>query len=499
MKSLNARFRTTLAASLLALSGAAFGGAPPAQAAYTPPSWQRNAVIYCIFPRIFSNGGSDGKQYLAQITAQIPRLQTLGVTVLWLMPFQPVGNAGTFAGASRPSSYSPYDISDLKGIDPFQDDGDASELTTLLSTAHNDGMHVILDVALNQTSWDNPLITSTPQFYYHSDGNLTNSDSIENAFNNPNYTDIAWVDLLDNSQGAQTYMTSVCQYWLTNYAFDGLRFDSADNTGVGASSRSLPQSYAESIYNTLNPNGTLMWLGEENNSGLANAPYTLDYDWAASGISGSGGALQSAAKNGYGVDTLENAFNGIGPGGNGWPGGFQHMLMLQDWDTDEDYNNCGGFANILPAAAFNLTMPGVPLVYNGEEVGNDVGGTNTHTVIDWSSANATKFTDFYHDMIAIRKYYPALYNDAYAFEGNANKSVAVCTIDRGTPGAVGECYVELNFSYTPQSGTCTVPTSGGTWADISPSGSPGGTSHVNPSTGTYSLAGYDVAIFTRTS
>ncbi len=494
MNSFNARFKTTLAASLLALSCAAFGGAPPAQAAYTPPSWQSNAVIYCVFPRIFSNGGSSGKAFLAGVTSQITRLHNLGVNVIWLMPFQPVGNAGTFAGASRPSSYSPYDISNLTGIDPFQDNSDSTELSSLISAAHADNMKVILDVALNQTSWDNSLIQNDPKYYYHTDSVLTNPNTIKEGFGA--YADIAWVDILNNTYGAQDYMQSVCQYWVNAYKFDGFRFDSADNA-TGGSTRSFPQSFAETIYNALNPNNTLMWLGEENNSALADAPYTLDYDWNVSGISGSGGALQAAAKNGNGVVTLENDFNALGPGGNGWPSTFQHMLMLQDWDTNEDYTNCGGFPQVLDAAVFNLTMPGVPLVYNGEEVGNDVGGDNTLTQIDWTSSNASKFTTFYNTMIHNRLNNSALQLNAYQFEGNHNNSVSVCTIDRGTQGASGECYVEINFSGSAISGTCTVPTGSGSWTDISPSVSPGGTSHTLPSTGNFSLAAYDYAIFKR--
>ena len=469
MKPLKTRFRTNLAASLLALSFAAFGGAPQAHA-YSAPSWQRQAVIYCIYPKIFSSAGT-----LAAVTAAIPRLNTLGVTVLWLMPFQPLGQTVTVAGTTHTSVGSPYSMSNLIDIDPSE--GTFTDLSNLLAAAHADNMKVILDVALNQTSWDNSLVTNYPQDYYHSDNDPTNVGSIENAFNNPNYTDIAWFDIRTSNTAGEAYMESVCQFWL-NQGFDGFRFDSADNPG--GSGRAFPQSYAETLYNDKNGSNNLMWLGEENDSALADAPYTLDYDWAVSGISGGGGALQAAAKNGYGVDTMENAFNGLGPGGNGWPGGFQHMLMLQDWDTDEDYNTCGGFANIMPAAAFNLTMPGVPLIYNGEEVANDVGGANTHTVIDFNSANATKFSNFYHDLIATRQFYPALYNDAFSFIGNQNQSVAVCTIDRGTPGAVGECLVELNFSSINQAGSLATPTTGGTWVDISPSGSPGGTSHMLP-------------------
>ncbi len=480
----NARFRkfcattTGLAALTMGVAGSA---SHQAKASYAPPSWQNNAVIYCVNPQIFSTSGLSG------IDAQISRLKTLGVNVLWLMPFQTVGKSVTFAGTYHASSGSPYCISNLEGIDPSE--GTAAQLKTLLSDAHAAGMHVILDVALNQTSWDNPLLTQHPEYYHHSDGNSSNPNSIQ-AFDN--FPDIAWIDISSPSTAGAQYMQSVCQYWLSQ-GFDGFRFDTADDTDN--SNRSFSQSFAESLYNTINSGNTLMWLGEENDSALAFAPYTLDYDWDIS--YGGDSDLQNTAKNGNGVNQLESQVNAYTGGVGSFPANFQHMDMLQDWDTDEDYNTCGGFSQALDAAAFNLTLSGVPLVYNGEEVGNDVGGDNTHTQIDWNSPNATKFQAFYKTMIADRLAHPALQQGSLNFEPNNNGNASVATYDRVSPSGSDECYVEINFSGGPISGTCTVPTGSGSWTDISPSVSPGGTSHTLPSTGNFSLAAYDYAVFTR--
>ena len=72
-----------------------------------------------------------------------------------------------------------------------------------------------------------------------------------------------------------------------------------------------------------------------------------------------------------------------------------------------------------------------------------------------------------------------------------NSSAQVATYDR--TGGGNEYIVEINTNGTAASGTITGPT--GTWTDVTPVGSPGGTSHVAPPS--FSLAAYDFAIFKK--
>ncbi|MBX3244564.1 MAG: hypothetical protein KF685_08935, partial [Acidobacteria bacterium] len=70
--------------------------------------WIKDAVIYEIFPRQYSAEGN-----FNGITKDLDRLQKLGVTVLWLMPIHPIGEAkrkGTIG--------SPYAVKDFYAINP---------------------------------------------------------------------------------------------------------------------------------------------------------------------------------------------------------------------------------------------------------------------------------------------------------------------------------------------------------------------------------------------
>ena len=95
-----------LAANLFttaALAGTDFSSAT----ARISPEWLRSGTIYEIFPRDFSSAGN-----IAGVTAKLDELHDLGVTILWTMPIQPIGEKfrkGDFG--------SPYSIRDYYAVD----------------------------------------------------------------------------------------------------------------------------------------------------------------------------------------------------------------------------------------------------------------------------------------------------------------------------------------------------------------------------------------------
>ena len=140
------RLKSLTAAATLILSCAAIN-THPAQAQQLPshPAWLDSAVIYCIYPEVFSHSGFDG------VTAQLPRLKNLGVKVIWLMPETPVGHP--YHG--HEAIDSPYAVHDYYALNPQY--GTPQDFRVLVNTAHGLGLKVILDEVLNHTAWDNPL------------------------------------------------------------------------------------------------------------------------------------------------------------------------------------------------------------------------------------------------------------------------------------------------------------------------------------------------------
>lgn len=354
-----------------------------ADAAQTAPTWPAGSVIYTLYPEIFSPQGN-----FAGVTAQLPRLKALGVTDVWVMPVTPVGQPIN----GHPSVDSPYDVHDYYGIDPRY--GTAADLHTLIGTAHKLGMRVLLDEVLNHTSWDNALITQHPEFYVHSDGDKHNPATIQMAFT---YSDVAQLDYANPE--LRTYITKMLQYWITQYDVDGFRFDSANNPdGPG---RKIPADFWQQLGTDLRQTKpSVLMLEEGETPDLAHKPFALDYAWRMYDPGGHG-ALKTAADGD--ASAVEPAWQSQR---TDFPPGMQHMAVQDDWDTPRDVNAFGGPAGAMAVAVFNFTTTGIPLLYNGMEIGNSAGERNPHAAIKWADGDP-RFTPFYHSLIALRRSNPA--------------------------------------------------------------------------------------------
>ncbi|MHB8186078.1 MAG: glycoside hydrolase family 13 protein [Dermatophilaceae bacterium] len=102
-------------------------------------AWWRSAVIYQIYPRSWADGNGDGLGDLPGITARLPYLRDLGVDAVWLSPFY-----------VSPQADGGYDVADYRDIDPIF--GTLADADSLLATAHDLGLKVIVDLVPNHSS-----------------------------------------------------------------------------------------------------------------------------------------------------------------------------------------------------------------------------------------------------------------------------------------------------------------------------------------------------------
>ncbi len=107
------------------------------------PTWYRDAVVYEVHVRAFSDSDGDGVGDLVGLTQKLDYLQDLGITALWLLPFYP-----------SPLRDEGYDISDYRGINPVY--GNLRHFRRLLDEAHRRGLRVITELVLNHTSDQHP-------------------------------------------------------------------------------------------------------------------------------------------------------------------------------------------------------------------------------------------------------------------------------------------------------------------------------------------------------
>lgn len=113
----------------------------------TSDLWWRTAVIYCLDVETFQDSDGDGYGDFAGLTARIDDLDALGITCLWLMPFQPT-----------PDRDDGYDISDFYGVDRRL--GDLGRVTEAIRVAHDRGIRVVMDLVVNHTSDRHPWFLS---------------------------------------------------------------------------------------------------------------------------------------------------------------------------------------------------------------------------------------------------------------------------------------------------------------------------------------------------
>ena len=105
--------------------------------------WWRGAIIYQIYPRSFFDANGDGTGDLPGINQKLDYLSGLGVDAIWISPFfkSPMRDFG-------------YDVADYRTVDPIF--GTNSDFAHLLSSAHQRGLKVIIDMVLAHTSDQHP-------------------------------------------------------------------------------------------------------------------------------------------------------------------------------------------------------------------------------------------------------------------------------------------------------------------------------------------------------
>lgn len=105
--------------------------------------WYKNAVIYCLHVGTYMDSNGDGIGDFEGLSRRLDYLHGLGITCLWLMPFQ-----------KSPRKDDGYDISDYYQVDPcFGTLGDFVDFT---HQARQRGIRVMIDLVVNHTSNEHP-------------------------------------------------------------------------------------------------------------------------------------------------------------------------------------------------------------------------------------------------------------------------------------------------------------------------------------------------------
>ncbi len=297
----------------------------------------KDVVIYEVNMRAFSTAGD-----FKGVQARLDSIKTLGVNVLWLMPIHPIGilkNAGQLG--------SPYSVRNYKEINTEY--GALGDLQTLVQEAHNRNMSVIIDWVANHTAWDNPWITEHPEWYTKdASGNITIPAGT-------NWADVA--DLNYSNTIMRTFMISAMKYWVLKANIDGFRCDYADG---------VPADFWKQAIDSLKtiPNRKYILLAEGSLKEQFSAGFAMNYSWDFYN------QIRNVYKNNltatglFGINNAEYA---------NLPAGSAKLRYTTNHDQsaweDSPIVLLKGKAGSLSAFVLTAFMGGVPLLYDGQEVG----------------------------------------------------------------------------------------------------------------------------------
>src|SRR5438309_2352543 len=103
------------------------------------PLWYKNAIIYELHVRSFSDSSGDGIGDFNGLVTKLDYLADLGVTAIWLLPFYP-----------SPLKDDGYDIADYTSVNPSY--GTIEEVRRFITEAHRRQLRVITELVINHTS-----------------------------------------------------------------------------------------------------------------------------------------------------------------------------------------------------------------------------------------------------------------------------------------------------------------------------------------------------------
>ncbi len=297
--------------------------------------WAYNAVIYELNTRQFTPEGT-----FAAATEQLPVLKDLGVDIIWVMPMQPIGELGRKGGLG---SY--YAIKDYCAVNP--EFGTKEDFQAFVDKAHGLGMKVILDWVANHTAPDHPW-TQNEGWHYR--------DSLGNLMVQYDWTDISKLNY-SNADMRHAMLESM-KWWLDTFGIDGFRCDVAYE---------VPTDFWDATYDTLrmtHPNIFTLSEAEHADSLLTVKSFDMYYGWELHHI------MNDVAQGKKNADSLWAYFAKADTI-------FPDYAIRMNFTSNHDENSWAGtemtrMGDAYPMfAAFTYFIPGMPLIYTGQEYGSN--------------------------------------------------------------------------------------------------------------------------------
>ncbi len=385
-------------AAALALAPAALG----AQRAL--PAWTRGATCYEVFVRSFQDSDGDGIGDLRGLTQRLdyindgnPRTtKDLGAKCIWLMP------------VAESPSYHGYDVSDYYRVE--HDYGTNADFKRLMAAAHKRGIRVLVDMVLNHSSSEHPLFqaalrdTASPyrKWYRWSPTKPSElnpwgqSNWHKSPVRDEWYYAFFWRGMPDLNYTYRPVVDEakkIARFWLKDMGADGFRLDAVsyliEEPGAihhSAGTHAVLREYARYVRSVSPESYTVGEVSDPSDVLYDYYPDQLDSYFAfqladsliaATRRGTAGGVLQPVVRL---QQKVPNA---------------RWSPFLRNHDQPRTRTELGGdIAKTRVATTLMLTMPGLPFVYYGEEIGMTAAKPDERlrTPMQWTSGAGAGFT-----------------------------------------------------------------------------------------------------------
>jgi glycosidase len=398
------------------------------------PAWTRSAVIYEVNVRQYTPEGT-----LRALQTHLPRLDDLGVDILWLMPVQPIGRKNRKGVLG---SY--YAISSYTSVNP--EFGSGADFKAFVDAAHARGLRVILDWVPNHTAHDHEWIAAHPDWYAHrADGTIMNAR--DNEGRETDWTDVA--ELNYDNRDMRRAMIDAMRWWVERMGVDGFRCDVAGG---------VPMDFWVDARAALKAARANLFLLAEAEDPKFHSVFDMTYGWELHHL------LNAVAQGKRPATDLDAYFarddSLYGPAA-------YRMYFTSNHDENSwqgtEFERMG--KNHAPAFVLAATAErSMPLLYTGQEasLAKRLRFFEKDTV-DW---NGPSLAAFYKAMFELKERQPALANgpwggDQTTLEHDGGERVYAFTRSQGANTVL----VALNFGASPVTLSYTGLTRAGAYTD----------------------------------
>jgi glycosidase len=338
------------------------------------PEWSERANIYEVNLRQYTPEGT-----IEAFLPHLDRLRDMNVNILWFMPVTPIGEENR-----KGTLGSYYSVKDYTAINP--EFGTMEDFRVMVRSINTLGMYVILDWVANHTAWDHHWTETNPEFYVRDeDGNFVTpvddwSDVIQLDYSNE--------DLWDA-------MIAEMRFWVEEMRVDGFRCDVA---------YMVPTEFWDRARAELEQFKPIFMLAEAEEPELHINAFEMGYGWTLHHI------MNDIAKGEKTVAALDDYF--FGDSAPKFPEGAYKMNFITNHDENSwagtEFDRLGDGKEAF--AVLTATVPGMPLIYSGQEAGFDrMLEFFEKDSIDWSHI---KYHGFYQTLLHTKTHSEALWNGA---------------------------------------------------------------------------------------